>query len=163
MKEGCIFCKWSTDGQSDNIWENEFFISRFDSFPVSPGHALIIPRRHVVDLSDLDVKEWRLLQQSIRDVIGVIVDTDLKQAYQRILNNPLSETSSWFCRNAMQHPRINTKPDAYNYGINDGLAAGRTVNHLHLHVIPRFEGDMDDPTGGVRYVIPKMGNYRITR
>ncbi len=51
-------------------------------------------------------------------------------------------------------------PDGYNVGINVGEAAGQTVPHLHIHVIPRFAGDVDDPAGGVRFVIPARGNYR---
>ncbi len=51
-------------------------------------------------------------------------------------------------------------PDGYNVGFNAGEAAGQTVFHLHVHVIPRFRGDMDDPRGGVRHVIPSRGNYR---
>ncbi len=51
-------------------------------------------------------------------------------------------------------------PDGYNIGINVGEAAGQTVMHLHIHVIPRFAGDVDDPAGGVRFVIPARGNYR---
>jgi diadenosine tetraphosphate (Ap4A) HIT family hydrolase len=51
------------------------------------------------------------------------------------------------------------KPDGFNIGINVGEAAGQTVAHLHLHVIPRYEGDVEDPTGGVRYVIPGKANY----
>jgi superfamily II DNA or RNA helicase/diadenosine tetraphosphate (Ap4A) HIT family hydrolase/HKD family nuclease len=50
-------------------------------------------------------------------------------------------------------------PDGYNVGYNSGAAAGQTVPHLHVHVIPRFTGDMDDPRGGVRNVIPGRGNY----
>jgi superfamily II DNA or RNA helicase/diadenosine tetraphosphate (Ap4A) HIT family hydrolase/SOS-response transcriptional repressor LexA len=50
-------------------------------------------------------------------------------------------------------------PDGYNVGFNAGTAAGQTVMHLHVHVIPRFRGDMDDPRGGVRHVIPSKGNY----
>ncbi|TMQ05017.1 MAG: HIT family protein, partial [Deltaproteobacteria bacterium] len=45
-------------------------------------------------------------------------------------------------------------PDGYNVGFNAGAAAGQTVMHLHVHVIPRFRGDMDDPRGGVRHVVP---------
>ena len=50
-------------------------------------------------------------------------------------------------------------PDGYNIGINAGEAAGQTVPHLHVHVIPRYRGDVDDPRGGVRHVIPGKGNY----
>jgi diadenosine tetraphosphate (Ap4A) HIT family hydrolase len=50
-------------------------------------------------------------------------------------------------------------PDGYNIGINAGAAAGQTVFHLHVHVIPRRHGDMADPRGGVRHVIPERGNY----
>jgi diadenosine tetraphosphate (Ap4A) HIT family hydrolase len=50
-------------------------------------------------------------------------------------------------------------PDGYNVGFNAGRAAGQTVFHLHVHVIPRRHGDVDDPRGGVRHVIPSRGNY----
>jgi len=52
------------------------------------------------------------------------------------------------------------QPDGYNVGFNAGAAAGQTVDHLHVHVIPRFDGDMDDPRGGVRHVLPARGNYK---
>lgn len=50
-------------------------------------------------------------------------------------------------------------PAGYNVGFNAGAAAGQTVMHLHVHVIPRFEGDVADPRGGVRHVMPGKGNY----
>ena len=50
-------------------------------------------------------------------------------------------------------------PAAYNIGINDGAAAGQTVPHLHIHLIPRYHGDCDDPRGGVRWVVPDKANY----
>jgi diadenosine tetraphosphate (Ap4A) HIT family hydrolase len=50
-------------------------------------------------------------------------------------------------------------PDGYNVGFNVGEAAGQTVMHLHVHVIPRFRGDVDNPRGGVRHVISSRGNY----
>lgn len=53
------------------------------------------------------------------------------------------------------------RPDGYNVGFNSGAAAGQTVPHLHVHVIPRYRGDMDDPRGGVRHVIPSAGNYLV--
>src|SRR5207248_9904239 len=50
-------------------------------------------------------------------------------------------------------------PDGFNIGVNVGPAAGQTVDHIHVHVIPRYFGDVDDPRGGVRYVIPARANY----
>lgn len=52
------------------------------------------------------------------------------------------------------------KCDGYNIGINSGEAAGQTVMYPHVHLIPRRTGDMEDPRGGVRHVIPERGNYR---
>lgn len=54
---------------------------------------------------------------------------------------------------------VQYQPDGYNVGFNAGAAAGQTVDHLHLHVIPRYAGDVADPRGGVRHVIPEKGNY----
>ena len=50
--------------------------------------------------------------------------------------------------------------DAFNIGQNVGEAAGQTVMYPHVHLIPRRKGDMEDPRGGVRHVIPEKGNYR---
>jgi len=50
-------------------------------------------------------------------------------------------------------------PDGFNVGFNVGAVAGQTVDHVHIHVIPRYRGDMEDPTGGVRHVIPERGRY----
>lgn len=52
------------------------------------------------------------------------------------------------------------QPQSYNIGINDGLAAGQTVPHLHVHLILRYAGDVQDPRGGVRWVIPDKAKYR---
>ncbi len=51
-------------------------------------------------------------------------------------------------------------PDAFNIGMNDGAAAGQTVRHAHLHVIPRYAGDVADPRGGMRWVVPSLADYR---
>ncbi len=54
-------------------------------------------------------------------------------------------------------------PDAFNIGINDGPAAGQTVGHLHMHLIPRFNGDVPDPRGGVRWLLPEKADYWTKR
>jgi diadenosine tetraphosphate (Ap4A) HIT family hydrolase len=51
------------------------------------------------------------------------------------------------------------KPDGYNIGVNIGSAAGQSVFHVHIHIIPRYKGDVENPQGGVRHVIPKKGHY----
>ena len=53
-------------------------------------------------------------------------------------------------------------PDAYNIGLNDGEAAGRTIHHFHIHLIPRYFGDVENPRGGVRNIIPEKGDYQET-
>lgn len=55
------------------------------------------------------------------------------------------------------------KWDAFNVGQNCGEAAGQTVMYPHVHMIPRFKGDMEDPRGGVRHVIPAKGNYKVSK
>lgn len=50
-------------------------------------------------------------------------------------------------------------PDDFNIGLNDGRAAGQTVAHAHVHVIPRYQGDVPDPRGGVRWVVPTHAAY----
>lgn len=50
-------------------------------------------------------------------------------------------------------------PDGYNIGINAGFGAGQTIPHMHIHIIPRYAGDVPDPTGGVRGVVPGRRRY----
>ena len=89
---------------------------------------------------------------------------------------PRRHFSSWFDASAEKRQAIlelvnrvkhaldsEFAPAGYNVGINDGEAAGQTVMHLHVHLIPRYAGDVDDPAGGVRFVIPERGNYRRSR
>ena len=50
-------------------------------------------------------------------------------------------------------------PDGYNVGVNVGAAAGQTIFHLHCHVIPRYKGDVEDPTGGIRKIKKSVVPY----
>lgn len=162
MYNDCVFCKFANDPKI-KIWENDLFYSFFDGFPASPGHALIIPKRHIVDIAGLNDEEWIVLSKAIKEIIVLIEKTDLKAVYTEMSKHPTSDIALWFINKAINNPRINTKPDGYNHGVNDGKAAGRTVDHLHWHIIPRYLGDMEDPRGGIRYVIPEMGNYKISK
>lgn len=51
------------------------------------------------------------------------------------------------------------KPDSYNIGINDGEAAGQTIPHLHIHLIPRYNEEGKDPRGGIRWLVPEKADY----
>lgn len=54
-------------------------------------------------------------------------------------------------------------PDGYNVGVNIGAAAGQTVFHLHMHVIPRYHGDVEDPRGGIRTIKPSVVPYLVEK
>lgn len=162
IESKCVFCDRESISRRI-IWENPLFYALFDAYPVSPGHCLIIPKRHVIDAISMSADEGASLFSAISEVLAIMKQIDLKEIYVDILKNLPSETAIWFLQKAIANPNINLQPDGYNYGINDGHAAGRTIDHLHLHIIPRYQGDVDNPLGGVRYVIPKMGNYKKTR
>ena len=98
-----------------------------DRFPVSPGHSLIVARRHVAGFFDLTPEEVAALMRLLD-----LARRRLEQAH---------------------------RPDGFNIGINVGETAGQTVAHVHIHLIPRFRGDVPDPTGGVRNVVPGKGRY----
>ena len=122
MESSCPFCSIS-----GALFENELAYVREDKFPVSPGHLLIIPKRHVPD--------WFLL---IREE---------QQAMLALLSR------------AKEYLDVRYHPDGYNIGINCGEAAGQTVFHVHMHLIPRYAGDTGNPRGGVRGVIADKKDY----
>jgi diadenosine tetraphosphate (Ap4A) HIT family hydrolase len=98
-----------------------------DGFPVSSGHTLIIPRRHVPSFFAATEPE----RADLMSLLAAARD-DLEREF---------------------------RPAGYNVGINDGPAAGQTVPHLHIHLIPRYDGDRADPRGGVRWVLPDKAAY----
>jgi len=122
--EECPFCGPIKDRV---FYENELVFAIWDAYPVTPGHALLIPKRHIPTWFDATTEE--------RHAIFSAVD-EAKRTIDR-----------------------SHQPHGYNIGINCGNAAGQTVLHLHVHLIPRLVGDVVDPRGGVRYVIPQKANY----
>ena len=118
----CPFC----DIAADRILvANDHAVAVLDAYPVSPGHALVVTRRHTANFFDLDPSE-------IAGMFGLL--------------------SQVRCLLDTTHA-----PHGYNVGVNVGRAAGQTVPHVHIHLIPRYGGDVSDPTGGVRNVIPGRG------
>lgn len=119
----CIFCS----PKCKVLLETAFAYSIFDKYPVSKGHALIIPKRHISNYFNLSINE-QIACHLIINKMKEIIDKEFK-------------------------------PDGYNVGVNIGNAGGQTIGHVHIHLIPRFEGDVENPIGGVRNVIPKKGDY----
>lgn len=60
---------------------------------------------------------------------------------------------------ARAHLQDEYSPAGFNIGINDGQAGGQTVMHVHMHLIPRYAGDVPDPRGGIRWVLPNKAAY----
>ena len=125
MDNYCPFCK--VESEREIIASSPLSVAVFDGFPVSPGHALIIPKRHVSSFFDLSKEERQDL-------------LNLADSVKRILEERYH-------------------PDGYNIGINVGEAAGQSIFHVHMHLIPRYQGDVPSPRGGVRGVIPTKQNY----
>lgn len=120
----CLFCEVE---KSRLRRENEFAVAFLDEFPVTVGHTLIAPKRHVAGLFDLTVAEqaavWQLTAL-VRQELAAEVDAQ-----------------------------------SFTIGVNDGPAAGQTIMHAHVHVIPRRNGDVADPRGGIRWVVPRNAPY----
>lgn len=119
----CIFCR----PQREILVENDWAIAVYDTYPVSPGHALVLPRRHAVTIWDLEAADYEGCFRLVRELQPVL---------------------------AARH-----SPDGFNVGANCGEAAGQSVWHAHIHVIPRYRGDNPNPRGGVRNVIPRKAAY----
>jgi diadenosine tetraphosphate (Ap4A) HIT family hydrolase len=130
----CPFCN------PDPSWiiaSNPHAFAKHDAFPLTPGHTLIIPKRHIVSLFEATREE----QAAMLELLG--------EMRQQLLTPQLP----------FEKGGHTTVPDAFNIGINDGAAAGQTVMHLHIHLIPRHAGDTSDPRGGVRWIFPHKAKY----
>ena len=123
-RQRCPFCNIAA---ARILHESALAIALSDAFPVSRGHCLVIPRRHV--------RSWFETSEDERREMLRLLD-DAREALRRAGG-----------------------PDGFNIGINDGAAAGQTVPHLHVHLIPRYTGDARDPRGGVRWVLPERADY----
>ncbi len=122
----CVFCD-IINNKSEILFENDFAVAFFDSFPVSKGHTLIIPKRHVETYFDLSKEENDAIFE-----LSIIVKKYLDEKYH---------------------------PDGYNVGYNVGIYGGQSVMHCHMHVIPRYQGDIDNPRGGIRKIVKGLKKY----
>jgi diadenosine tetraphosphate (Ap4A) HIT family hydrolase len=109
----CPFCRLPPERILET---NAQALAVADAFPVSPGHTLVIPRRHTASFFELMEYEVAAVYELLRRM-------------KEILDEAL-------------------KPSGYNVGINVGPVAGQTISHVHVHLIPRYPGDVPDPVGG---------------
>jgi ATP adenylyltransferase len=121
----CVFCSLAAERV---VAENHLCIATRDLYPVSDGHTLIMPRRHVGSYFELRQPEINAITALLEGQRKALLEAD---------------------------PSISS----FNIGVNDGPAAGQTIPHCHVHLIPRRAGDVDDPRGGVRGVIPGKQQY----
>ena len=124
----CFFCSRTPDNYED---EGTHTFTMFDEHPVSPGHTLIVLKRHVVSAFDMWPEEWAEIQEALL--------------------------------NARWHIERKHSPTGFNVGINVGEAAGQTVMHVHIHLIPRYTGDHPNPRGGVRGIFPSKADYTVKK
>jgi len=125
-QDSCVFCALEASGRV--LLENELALCIADAYPVTPGHSLVIPRRHGADGLALHQPEWNAV-------------VELLKRRREELSAQDASISGW------------------NVGLNSGEAAGQTVFHAHWHLIPRREGDCEEPRGGVRGVIGGRQEY----
>jgi histidine triad (HIT) family protein len=157
----CYFCRVSNGEADPFIFENRSFVGIFDTHPVNPGHALVIPRRHVASIFQLNEVEQLDYFDAIQGVKRVIEATDLRDLYQHMLaRDYLKDRPKDHIEEVLRLPFLGNKPDAYTVGNNDGREAGRSIDHLHVILLPRYQGDVEDPRGGIRNVIPSRANYQ---
>ena len=121
----CPFCKRIDEGEI--VLDMPLAVAFPDAYPISPGHTLIVPRRHEPDFFQLTPDEQ---------------------------DQMLALTSQVRTRLASE-----LDFEGVNIGVNNGETAGQTVDHAHLHFIPRYSGDVDEPAGGVRWLFPDKARY----
>jgi diadenosine tetraphosphate (Ap4A) HIT family hydrolase len=102
---------------------DELAYVRYDNNSLTPGHVLVVPRRHVANFFDMTADEKNAVLALLDRAQAVIAE---------------------------KH-----KPDGYNIGVNVGRAGGQSRMHVHVHLIPRYTGDVSDPRGGIRCVLAK--------
>jgi len=160
-EKNCYFCK-VVNGEADPfIFENRSFVSIFDTNPVNPGHALIMPKRHVASIFSLNETEHDDYFDAIYGVKQVVESTNMKSLYKEMLKrNSLKDRPTDHIETVLKLPFLGNQPNAYTLGNNDGREAGRSIDHLHIIVLPRFKGDVENPGGGIRNVIPDRAQYK---
>ena len=151
MTESCLFCQEYAAGQ-DTFMENELFRARWDAIPVALGHAEVLPKRHVQYFHDLTSEEKANLLLFVDEVMKKIQRADLVAEYDKLVDETTEMARPYVQKAYEAATRGVASIDGFSHGINDGAAAGQTIPHLHYHIIPRRQGDVANPRGGIRRI-----------
>jgi diadenosine tetraphosphate (Ap4A) HIT family hydrolase len=123
-RPACPFCNLP---QERVLLETHTALAFFDAYPVTEGHTLVIPKRHIESVFGLPETELASLWAAVAKARTLLVEK--------------------------------FQPDGFNVGVNDGPAAGQTIAHAHVHIIPRRKGDVPEPRGGIRWIMPGKAKY----
>ena len=127
--KSCLFCEMKVNEPNRVVIEDNLSYVIRDGFPVTEGHSLFIPKRHVADY-------FGLTEEEVKSI------------------NELMKTQK------LELQKDDPTIDGFNIGMNCGETAGQTIFHCHVHLIPRRKGDVENPRGGVRYIIAGKGFYK---
>jgi diadenosine tetraphosphate (Ap4A) HIT family hydrolase len=116
-----VLCPFCSPDKKDIVFENALWYARWNAFPATRGHLLVIPFRHLAGYFDTTTEE----QVSLPEMLF---------GCKKILDTKFG-------------------PAGYNIVINIGEAADQKVMHCHVHIIPRYSGDTDNPSGGIQGIV----------
>jgi galactose-1-phosphate uridylyltransferase len=155
MEENCLFCKLKDKRILEKVFLFDFGYSSCFS-RARFGHS----KKDMLFIARFKKEEWNELHEAIKKTIKKIENSNFKEVYKTMKEEKPSAKSTFFCNKMLKHKSIGKKPEGYNIGNNEGEVAGRTIHHLHIQIIPRYKGDVSNPTGGIRTIIPELGNYK---
>jgi len=127
-EDDCPFCQKIKGPIEKLLFYNQDCVAFYDNYPISLGHVLIVPKKHVQNIYET----MHAAQSEMADLVPTIMHR-LQDKYPLITG--------------------------FNVGMNIGESAGQTVEHAHIHVIPRYDEDIEDPRGGIRNIIPAKAKY----
>ena len=125
------------------IFENDQAYSILNYKPSVPGHTLIIPRQHIVDLKELTGSVLENYIQAIPltfETLSIIISEEpqrIRSYYLSIVQEPPEPQAKIYAQQMLTHPFLSVKPTSYNWGMNVGFKAGQREGHIHIHLFPR--------------------------